>query len=310
MKEERKDAIRVDGVNKDYGQGRGNFGVSFSVKEGEAFGIVGENGAGKTTLLRQVMGFIKPDSGKIGIYGFDAYEDSALTKPYIGYIPGEINFPDVRSGNEFLHNYGTAMGMKEGDFAYADELISRMQLDVRAYPKRMSKGMKQKTSIVAAMMLKSPILIMDEPSIGLDPLMREELLTLILEQKQRGATILMTSNTIEELERVCDKVAYMSAGKIIDVADVQEIKNRPCRDYKIGFESKKDYLCFHKKRKDILRDQPSFNQVTVRVKKQDIPKLLDELEKSKVAYLSEVKYNLTTYFTEKRKQQALGGEMK
>ncbi|HBS02986.1 MAG TPA: ABC transporter ATP-binding protein, partial [Firmicutes bacterium] len=183
-------------------------------------------------------------------------------------------------------------------------------LDVRAYPKRMSKGMKQKTSIVAAMVLKSPILIMDEPSIGLDPLMREELLTLILEQKQRGATILMTSNTIEELERVCDKVAYMSAGKIIDVADVQEIKNRRCRDYKIGFESKKDYLCFSKRRKDILRVQPSFNQVTVRVKKQDIPKLLDELEKSKVAYLSEVKYNLTTYFTEKRKQQALGGEMK
>ncbi len=298
---EKKTVIKVDNVTKDYGQGRGNFDVSFQIKEGETLGIVGENGAGKTTLIRQLMGFIKSDQGNIKIYSYDAYKDSALTKSYIGYIPGEINFPDVKSGNEFLHNYGRSLGMKEEDFDYANEIISRMQLDIRAYPKRMSKGMKQKTSIVAAMMLKAPILILDEPSIGLDPLMREELLKLILEQKERGATIIMSSNTIEELERVCDKVAYMSQGKILDVADVHEIKNRKERDLKIEFKNKKEFDSFIKGRKDILRKQPQYNQVTLRIKKTEIPKLFNELEKYDIKFISEAKYNLTTYFNERRK---------
>ncbi len=298
---EKENVILVDHISKDYGQGRGNFDISLEIKEGETLGIVGENGAGKTTLIRQVMGFIKSDEGKINIYNFDAYKDSALTKSYMGYIPGEINFPDVKSGSEFLHNYGRSLGMKEDDFEYANDIISRMQLDIRAYPKRMSKGMKQKTSIVAAMMLKAPIIIMDEPSIGLDPLMREELLKLILEQKERGATMLMSSNTIEELERVCDKVAYMSQGKILDIADVHEIKARKQRDLKIEFENQKDYQSFLKGRKDILRNQTQFNQVTIRIDKEKIPTLFAELEKYKVRFISEVKYNLTTYFTERRK---------
>ncbi len=298
---EKKNVILVNHISKDYGQGRGNFDIALDIKEGETLGIVGENGAGKTTLIRQIMGFIKSDEGNIKIYNYDAYKDSALTKSYMGYIPGEINFPDVRSGSEFLHNYGRSLGMKEKDFDYANEIISRMQLDIRAYPKRMSKGMKQKTSIVAAMMLKAPIIIMDEPSIGLDPLMREELLKLILEQKERGATMLMSSNTIEELERVCDKVAYMSQGKILDIADVHAIKARNQRDLKIEFENQKDYQSFLKGRKDILRKQEQYNQVTVRVNKEDIPALFSHLEKYKIRFISEVKYNLTTYFNERRK---------
>ena len=301
MNEEKKTVISVNHVFKDYGQGRGNFDVDFQIKDGETLGIVGENGAGKTTLIRQVMGFIKSDTGNINIYNFDAYKDSASTKCYMGYIPGEINFPDVRSGDQFLHDYGRALGMKDEDFAYANEIISRMQLDIRAYPKRMSKGMKQKTSIVAAMMLKAPIIIMDEPSIGLDPLMREELLKLILEQKERGATMLMSSNTIEELERVCDRVAYMSQGKILDIADVHEIQSRKVRDFKIEFKEARDYRSFIKTRKDILRLQPQYHQVTVRIDKKEIPHLLDQLEKYDLKFISEVKYNLTTYFNERRK---------
>ncbi len=299
--ENKKIVIACNHLVKDYGKGRGNFDINFAIPKGQTLGIVGENGAGKTTLLRQVMGFIKSDKGNVQIYNFDAYKDSAETKKYIGYIPGEINFPDVKTGIDFLKNYGRSLGMKESDFTYADEIISRMQLDVRAYPKRMSKGMKQKTSIVACMMLKSPILIMDEPSIGLDPLMREELLKLILEQKERGATMIMTSNTIEELERVCDKVAYLSQGKILDIADVNEVKNRPLRDYKIGFENDEDYLKFLKGRDDILKVKPKYDQVVLRVDKRHLEELFNELSQYKLKYLSEEKYNLTTYFDEKRK---------
>lgn len=301
MNEEKKTVIYIDHVTKDYGQGRGNFDLTLDIREGETMGIVGENGAGKTTLIRQIMGFIKSDKGHINIYNMDAYKDSANTKNYIGYIPGEINFPDVKSGTEFLHSYGRSLGMKKENFDYADEIIQRMQLDIRAYPKRMSKGMKQKTAIVAAFMLKAPIILMDEPTTGLDPLMRDELLTLVEEQKKRNATMFISSNTIEELERVCDRVALISQGKIIDIADMKDIRNRYFRDFKIEFNNEEDYVTFLKEREDIIRIQPQFNQVTLRVDRKCVDILLNRLSELDVKYVSEVKYNLANYFDEVRK---------
>lgn len=115
--------------------------------------------------------------------------------------------------------------------------------------------------------------------------------------------MLMSSNTIEELERVCDKVAYMSQGKIIDIADVHEIKNRKQRDLKIEFKNSKDYNSFLKGRKDILRVQPQYEQVTLRINKEDIPKLFKDLEKYDLRFISESKYNLATYFNERRKNK-------
>lgn len=294
------DLIKIENVTKDYGVNRGNFGINLTVKEGETLGIVGENGAGKTTLMRQLMGFIKSDEGNITIDGFDAYEDAMDTKKLIGYIPGEINFPDVKTGTLFLHNYGDSLQVKSSDYEYANELIKRMQLDIRAYPKRMSKGMKQKTSIVAAFMRKPKILFLDEPSIGLDPLMREELLKIILEQKALGATIIMSSNSIEELERVSDKVALLNKGKIVDVADMNDIKNRPFRDYKIDFIKEEDFLKFKELGFNIIRIQEQYNQVTCRVYLNDLNNFLKEVSKYKVKFISEINYNLSTYFKERK----------
>lgn len=264
-----KAVISVNHITKDYGKGRGDFDISFQIRQGETLGIVGENGAGKTTLIRQMMGFIRSDSGNINIYDMDAYKDADRTKSYIGYIPGEINFPDVKSGDEFLHNYGRSLGMKESDFEYADSIIKRMQLDIRAYPKRMSKGMKQ---------------------------------------KKRGATILMTSNTIEELERVSDRVAYMSQGKVLDIADCNAIKDRTLRDLKMEFENEDEYLSFLKGRDDILCAKPKYLQAVIRIDKDRIPELFDTLKDYKLKYLSEVKFSLTDYFNERRNLMNLKGE--
>lgn len=294
------DYIRLEDVTKDYGEGRGNFHVDLSVKKGETLGIVGENGAGKTTLMRQLMGFISSDEGFITIDGMDAYLEAQKTKRLIGYIPGEINFPDVKSGTAFLHSYGDALGAKEEDYAYANELIRRMQLDIRAYPKRMSKGMKQKTSIVAAFMRRPSILFLDEPSIGLDPLMREELLRIILEQKERGATIVMSSNSVEELERVSDKVALINKGRVVDLADMRDIADRPFRDYKVEFRDEGDFLSFRELGFPITRIQEQYHQATVRLKKEDLPRFLSAIQSREVKFLSEVPYTLSTYFKERR----------
>lgn len=298
-----KTVISINNVTKNYGVNRGNFDINLKIHEGETIGIVGENGAGKTTLIRQIMGFIESDEGNIQIYQMDAYKDAAKTKQYIGYIPGEINFPDVKSGNVFLHSYGSSLGMKEDDFHYADEIIQRMQLDIRAYPKRMSKGMKQKTAIVSAFMRKPPIILMDEPTTGLDPLMRDEFLKLVEEQKKRNTTMLISSNTIEELERVSDKVAMISKGRIVAIADMNEIKHRHFRNYKIEFKKDDEYLNFLKTREDIIRVQPEYNQVTIKCDLYKIPELLNEVSNYDIKFISEVKYNLTNYFTEIRKNK-------
>ena len=116
MEEKKGIVVKVDHVTKDYGKGRGNFDMSFNVHKGEAFGLVGENGAGKTTIIRQIMGFIKPTSGNILVYGLNAYKEAARIKSYVGYVPGEINFPDYRTGIEFLHAYANMVGVTSKDF--------------------------------------------------------------------------------------------------------------------------------------------------------------------------------------------------
>ena len=253
----------------------------------------------KNTITEKAKN-IKSDIGNIEIYGLDAYNESAKIKNYIGYVPGEINFPDVKTGYIFLKNYAKSRNIK--DFTLADKLISRLQLDIRAYPKRMSKGMKQKIAIVSAFMTDSPLIILDEPTTGLDPLMREVLLSILLEEKEKGKTIFISSNSIEELERVCDRVFFISQGKIINEADVNKIKNVSFRDYKIEFKKLKDYNQFKTLNYQIIRDQRQYFQVTVRVEKKNIQEMLEILKNYDVKFINEKDYSLVSYFNEERRK--------
>ena len=167
-----EEVIKVEHLTKDYGGGRGIFDLNFFVAKGETFGFVGTNGSGKTTTIRNIMGFIKPKSGKVTVLGMDAWKDACKIKENVAYIPGEIAFPDLTTGIEFFKAQAELLGLKSME--RADELIKRLQLDPSANLKRMSKGMKQKTAIVAALMADKDILILDEPTTGLDPLMRRK----------------------------------------------------------------------------------------------------------------------------------------
>jgi ABC-2 type transport system ATP-binding protein len=162
--------ITAQNLTKDFGQGRGIFDVNLDIQQGEVFGLVGINGSGKSTIMRHLMGFLHSNKGSARIAGYDCWQNAADIKGYVGYIPGEIAFPDVNSGLDFLHLQADYMGLRS--MAYANELIEQLNLDPTAKLKRMSKGMKQKTAIVNAFMCDSDILLLDEPTTGLDPLMQ------------------------------------------------------------------------------------------------------------------------------------------
>ena len=235
--DERNVVLSVDNLTKDFKKGRGVFDINFDLYEGEIFGIIGESGAGKSTILRILMGFLKPTNGASSIKGIDAYKDAMETKEYVSYIPGEFSLFDLKTGTDFL-NFTSKL--EELDDSNANELIQRFQLDVKAYPKRMSKGMKQKMSIVTAFMKDVPIYLLDEPSIGLDPLMREELINLILEYNKRGKTFLITTNDYEEVRRLCDRVLIISKGKVVDVINIKEMLNSSVSNFEFILPNKND----------------------------------------------------------------------
>ncbi len=286
--------IKLEKLTKDYGEGRGVFDLDLEINQGEMMGYVGTNGSGKTTTIRNVLGFLKPTSGKVTVSGLSSWEHASEIAKNVGYVPGEIAFPDLPTGIDFLKTQAEFLKMKNMD--YANELIERLQLDPRANLKRMSKGMKQKTALVAALMNDAPIILLDEPTTGLDPLMRATFLDIIKAEHKKGKTILMSSHSFEELETTCDKVALISDGRIADVCDMNDINNRPTKDFKTEFNSHADFERFMKESVEIIRVQEQYDQVTVRIASSDTAKLLKILKNYDVKFISELPYTLEDHF--------------
>ena len=302
MDEKNKEiVIEMEGLTKDYGKNRGVFNLNLTIKRGEMVGFVGTNGSGKTTTIRCLMGYIKPTSGVCKVLNLTSFENASTIARHVGYVPGEIGFPDLPTGTAFLKSQAEFFKIK--DMTKINEMINRLQLDTRANLKRMSKGMKQKTALIAALMNDAEILILDEPTTGLDPLMRVAFIDMIKEEHKKGKTIFMSSHMFNEVEDTCDKVVLISNGHIIDVADMSVIRNRPEKDFKIEFNSVLDYEKFKKLDFNIIRDQKEYNQVTIRIKKQDINDLFKILSSYDLKFISEVKYTLEKYFREKIKEK-------
>ncbi|WP_405080750.1 ABC transporter ATP-binding protein [Paenibacillus chitinolyticus] len=289
-------SIQINNLTKNFGDGKGVFNLNLTIEKGEVFGFVGTNGAGKTTTIRHMMGFLKPESGTATIKGMDCWTDSAEIKKWIGYIPGEIAFPDAPTGSEFLRRQAELLGLK--DMSYAESIIKKLQLDPTANLKRMSKGMKQKTAIVAALMADPDILILDEPTTGLDPLMRAEFVDILKEEKKKGKTIFMSSHMFEEVEHTCDKVALIKGGKLIAVKPTAEIMHNENKVYKIEFLSSKDYRRFLSEPFDFAEKRESRNQVLVRINDRDINLLFGTLKGYPIRFIAEKKFTLADYFKE------------
>lgn len=243
--------ININHITKDYGNHRGVFDLSFQVKEGEVLGFLGPNGAGKTTTIRQLLGFIKPDSGSVSILGKDCFQKADEIQRKLGYLPGEIAFIDSMRGWEFIRFIADMKGMK--DLSRAKELMEQFELNPNGKIKKMSKGMKQKIGIICAFMQNPKILILDEPTSGLDPLMQNRFVDLILEEKKRGKTILMSSHIFEEIEKTCDRAAIIREGSLVAVDSMEKLCQGRTKKMEIAFaeesmatEFMRNYAAKHK----------------------------------------------------------------
>jgi ABC-2 type transport system ATP-binding protein len=236
--------IEINNLTRDYGKGKGIFNVSFAVKDGEVFGFLGPNGAGKTTTIRYLMGFIKNKSGECYINRMDCWYDRAKIQQNLGYIPGEISYFDDMTGTEFLKFVTKYKGIK--DTKRQKELLERFELDPNVKIKKMSKGMKQKVGIVSAFMHNPKILILDEPTGGLDPLMQNRFIELIAEEKAKGSTILLSSHIFEEVERTCDRIGIIKNGKMVTVDSVETLRERHMHTYNVALKTDKEAESFAK----------------------------------------------------------------
>lgn len=292
--------IEINDLTKDYKNNRGLFSVSINLKKGEFCGLIGENGAGKSTLMRLIMGFIKPDSGRILIAGLDPFKSQEEVKQYLSYVPGEINYPDLQKGNDFLKLQA------ELDPSFnkekANYLINKLQLDITAYPKRMSKGMKQKMAIVNALAKNKDMYLLDEPTTGLDPLMREAFLEILEEEKKNGKAIFMSSNTFEEVERVCDRVIYISEGKVVSDIDINDVKKQDLRIFKAKFADI-EYFSHEKKSSYFFKANEENKEIFYIVKRSDINKLIKKLSDLNITNMSEYNFSLKEYIDFKLEQQ-------
>jgi ABC-2 type transport system ATP-binding protein len=219
----REAAISCRDLTRDYGEGRGLFDLDLEVRRGEVFGFVGENGAGKTTTIRLLMDLIRPDRGTATVLGLDARRDSLALKRRIGYLPGELpRYPGMSAARVL----GLLAGLRgDVDPARITGLADRLGLDLRQRYDDLSHGNKQKVGLVQAFMHRPELLLLDEPTLGLDPLMQREFRALVAEAAEGGATVLLSSHVLPEVELICHRIGLIRAGHLLRVGTLEELRD-------------------------------------------------------------------------------------
>jgi len=229
-------AIEFDNVSKSYGVVPALRNVTFTVARGETLGFLGPNGAGKTTSIRILLDLIRPDSGAARVLGFDSRRQSLGVRRLIGYLPGELHLYDGMTGHAMIE-YFSSLRPGAVDPDYVASLLRRLELDATKKAGALSKGNKQKLGLVLALMHRPGILLLDEPTSGLDPLVQETVSELLAEATGRGATVLLSSHVLSEVERLCHRVAFLREGQVVAVEDVATLKSRTLHIIEATFAS-------------------------------------------------------------------------
>lgn len=224
-------AISATNLTKDYGKNHGIFDLNLKIDRGEIFGLIGPNGAGKSTFIKLLMDLVRPTRGSAKIFGLDCQSDSIAVKKLTGYLPGEsVQFPGVtaRYVIELLMRLRGAP-----DFAYMNELAERLSLDLSRKYQDLSHGNKQKVAIIQALVHKPDLLILDEPTMGLDPIVQREFKTIIRQISDQGRTVMLSSHVLSEVESMCGRIGLISEGRVLRVGTMSDLRTEKIHRFSI-----------------------------------------------------------------------------
>lgn len=293
--------IEVQNLTKDYGCGRGVFNVNLHVDKGEVFGFLGPNGAGKSTTIRHLMGFSKPDSGSTKIFGKETFNKYYEILGDVGYIPGEIALPAGLTGKAFIammqdlqhcHNQKQLRGMLD--------LFELDEKTLSGETKRMSLGVKRKLAVVTAFMSDPDVLILDEPTSGLDPVMQENFIGFIREEKKRGKTILLSSHIFSEIDATCDRIAIIKDGRVVSEFIADDLKHASRKFYKVTFRSPLGKTVFFERAKNKVPSltvlSESDAEIEISAEDKDLNELIALLSDISIVSFGNRKESLEDYF--------------
>ena len=226
-------AVRTERLTKDFGSGRGIFDLDLEVREGEILGFIGPNGAGKSTTMRVLLGLARPTSGRAELLGHDIAGDGLAARRRVGYLAGDFELYDQLSGADVLAYFARLRGGVPQP--RIDELAERFTADLHRPVRELSTGNRQKIGLIQAFMGEPELLILDEPIAGLDPLVQRRFHDLLADVRAQGRTVLLSSHTLSEVDRVADRVAVLRAGRLAVVDTLEHLREIAIRRWEIEF---------------------------------------------------------------------------
>jgi len=226
-------AIETLGLTKRYGPITALERLTIRVEPGEVYGFLGPNGAGKTTTIRMLLGLARPTAGSARLFGVDSWADAAAAHHRVAFVPGELAVWPALRGSGVLDLLGAVHG--DYDRAWRDELCQRFEFDPSRRGREYSKGNRQKISLIAALMVRPDLLILDEPTSGLDPLMEVVFRDCVTQARAQGQAVFLSSHILSEVEAVCDRVAILRSGRLVEVGTLEDLRHLNAREVRVVF---------------------------------------------------------------------------
>lgn len=284
--------IEINNLTKTYGKNRGIQNVNICVKTGEIFGFIGPNGAGKSTTIKTLLNFIYPTSGHAKILGLDSVADSDKIKEFIGYVPSEVRYYDDVAVKDII-KYAQSFYPKTKN-EEVDKICKELELDMNKKMGELSLGNKKKVAIAQAIIHSPKVLILDEPTNGLDPLMQKKLFNILIREKEKGTTVFLSSHNLTEVQNLCDRVCVIKEGSVVDIIEIEKAITRLGLKITVSGEKINDDIVLRLGDKILYKNENSYtfiyskgiDTLVKEFSKYEIDELLIEKENLEDAFLN------------------------